>query len=171
MLSYYRRFINNFGQTASCLFKMTRIDAAFIMTDKTLQAFETLSYCLLVAPIPIFPDFLKNFEIFCDASKFASRQLNKHEINWITSEKEILAIFWALRYYKCYIYGRFVVFYTDHEPLEKLKKSREPDGRLYSMYLKLHNSKATSLTRRFGRGFVRKTRCTKGHTQRSRQKF
>ena len=51
----------------------------------------------------------------------------------------MLAIFWASRYYKCYIYGRFVVFYTDHEPLEKLQKSKEPDGRLYSMYLKLQN--------------------------------
>ena len=69
------------------------------MTDETLQAFETLRKCLLVAPILINPDFTRNFEIFCDASKFAigavltqrievvhpvayaSRQLNKHEIN------------------------------------------------------------------------------------------
>ncbi len=48
MLSYYRRFINDFGQVSSCLFKMTILEATFIMTDETLKAFETLRKCLLV---------------------------------------------------------------------------------------------------------------------------
>ena len=109
----------------------------------------------MTAPILIFPDFTIEFEIYCDASKFAigavltqrfelihpvsyaSRQLNKHEINWKTSEKEMLTIIWASRYFKTYIYGRHTVFHTDHEPLSKLQKSSEPDGRLYRLMSKL----------------------------------
>ena len=134
---------------------MTKKDATFVMTEETFKAFDDLRKCLLTAPILIFPDFMKEFEIYCDASKFAieavltqrlelihpvsyaSRQLNKHEINWTTSEKEMLAIIWALRYFKNYIYGRHTVFHTDHEPLSKLQKSSEPDGRLYRLMSKL----------------------------------
>ena len=49
----------------------------------------------------------------------------------------MLAIIWASRYFQTYINGRHTMFHTDHEPLSKLQKSSEPDGRLYRLITKL----------------------------------
>ena len=58
-------------KTASFLFQLTKKDATFVMSDETLKAFDDLRKCLLTAPKLIFPNFTKEFEFFCDASKFA----------------------------------------------------------------------------------------------------
>ena len=70
---------------------------------------------------------------------YASRQLNKHEVNWSISEKEMLAIVWPSKHFKCYIFGRHVKFYTDHKPLQDLQKSKDPEGRLYQLFRKIES--------------------------------
>ena len=156
MMSYYRRFIHNFGTTASCLFNLSRDKVKFEWTEKEDKAYNELKNKLVEAPILIFPDFKSNFEIFSDASgvaigavlvqkvgeiyhpvAFASRQLNKHEKNYSTSEREMLAIVWAAKHFNSYIYGRHEKFHTDHRPLATLAKSKEPNGRLYRLLSKL----------------------------------
>jgi len=155
-ISYYRRFIKNFGDIASCLWTLTKKDTTFIWTDETEKAFRKLKQELVQSPILVFPDFKNNFEIFTDASKlaigaalcqrvnnvvhpvsFASRQLNKNEVNYSTTEKEMLAVVWAAKYFKPYIYGRHTIFFTDHKPLSTLVRAKEPTGRLYRLLLKL----------------------------------
>ena len=49
----------------------------------------------------------------------------------------MLAIVWAARHFNAYIYGRHVTFHTDHKPLTTLERAKEPNGRLYRLYLKL----------------------------------
>ena len=68
---------------------------------------------------------------------FASRLLNKHERNYSTTEKEMLAIVYASRVFSSYIFGREIKFFTDHKPLSTLQKAKEPNGRLYRLLLKL----------------------------------
>ena len=51
----------------------------------------------------------------------------------------MLAIVWAARHFIAYIYGRHVRFHTDHRPLSTLAKSKEPNGRLYRLLLKLQD--------------------------------
>ena len=156
MMSYYRRFIRGFGTTATCLFELTKPSTEFKWSKETNDAFLLLKKQLVNAPILIYPDFTRDFEIYTDASgvalgavlvqrkdellhpvSFASRQLNSAEKNYSTSEREMLAIVWAAKHFNAYIYGRHIKFFTDHKPLSTLNKAKEPNGRLYKLMLKL----------------------------------
>lgn len=156
MMSYYRRFIGDFGTIAACLFEVSRDKIKFNWTEKEDRAYEELKKRLIRSPILIYPDFANKFEIFSDALNdtlgavlaqkvegiyhpvaFASRQLNKHERNYSTSEKEMLAIVWAARHFNNDIYGRHITFHTDHRSLSTMTKAKEPNGRLYKLLSKL----------------------------------
>jgi len=48
---------------------------------------------------------------------YASRTLNEHEINYSTIEKELLAILYATKYFRPYLFGRPFEILSDHKPL------------------------------------------------------
>ena len=100
-------------------------------------------------PVLSFPDFSLPFELSADASEiglgavlqqtvegservvsFASRTLHQQEKNYSTIKKEMLAIVWAIRHFRCYLYGKPFLLKTDHQPLVWLKSMRKPQGRL-----------------------------------------
>ncbi|CAF0940823.1 unnamed protein product [Brachionus calyciflorus] len=55
-----------------------------------------------------------------------------------TSERELLAIVWAVKHFYAYIFGQNFEIYTDNKPLSTLVRAKEPTGRLYRLLLKLH---------------------------------
>jgi hypothetical protein len=85
------------------------------------------------------PEFDKSFILSCDASNyaisailsqehegkerplsFASRTLNNHEINYNTTEKELLEVVFGIQTHRCFLYGRRFKFITDHAALRRL---------------------------------------------------
>lgn len=115
MTSWYRRFIKNFAIIASPLSELTkgRSKGKIIKwNDETETAFLQLKQALVSSPVLITPDFEKN-SVHCDASNsgigavlcqgeeealvsYASRKFRGCEKVYSTTEKELLAVLFAI---------------------------------------------------------------------------
>lgn len=71
------------------------------------------------------------------AIAYASSSLNKTEINYPTIQKELLAINWAVKYFRSYLYARRFKILTDHRPLVYLFSLTDPSSRLTKFRLRL----------------------------------
>ena len=45
---------------------------------------------------------------------FASRKLKDAEVRYSATKRELLAVVWAINYFKCYLYNNKVTVFTDH---------------------------------------------------------
>jgi ribonuclease HI len=105
----------------------------FKWTDKCQESFDQLRSKLMAAPVLIMRDLQKNFDVYCDASHqglgcvlmqeghviaYASRQLQKHELNYPTHDLELAAVVHALKIWRHYIMGTKCRIYTDHKSLK-----------------------------------------------------
>ena len=61
---------------------------------------------------------LSQGEIGCDLPiSYASKSLQKHDLNKAIIEKELLTIHWSINFFRPYLYGRKFTVVTDHRPL------------------------------------------------------
>jgi hypothetical protein len=52
---------------------------------------------------------------------YASRSNNKAKNNYSSYEGECFAVIWAVIHFRPYLYGtKFIILYTDHQPLKWL---------------------------------------------------
>lgn len=58
-------------------------------------------------------------------------------MNYSTIEKELLAIVWATKYFRPYLFGRKFKIFTDHKPLQWMMTMKEPNSRLTRWRLRL----------------------------------
>lgn len=133
---YYRKFVKDYARIAKPMTYYLKKDKQINKSDPSyINAFEELKTLLTTHPILRYPDFSKPFKVNSDASNFAlgavllqeghpiayaSRTLNEHEVKYGTPEKELLAVVWACRYFRPYIYGKEFLLQTDHEALKWL---------------------------------------------------
>ena len=104
-----------------------------------------------------YPDYSRKFVLTTDASgegvgallsqgeigkdlpvAFASRSLNRAEINYSTTEG-LLAIVWCVRYFRPYLYGTKFTVVTDHKPLTWIASVKDQGSRLLRWRLKLED--------------------------------
>lgn len=57
---------------------------------------------------------------------FASKSFTQGERNESTIEQELIAIHWAITYFRPYLYGRRFTVKTDHRPLVYLFTMKNP---------------------------------------------
>ncbi|XP_075086225.1 uncharacterized protein LOC142168947 [Nicotiana tabacum] len=106
--------------------------------DDCRNAFEFLKEQLTNTPIVVFPDWSQPFEIMCDASDttvgailgqkknkifrpiyYADRTLNEAQMNYATTEKELLAVVFAFDKFRSYLIRTKVTVFTDHAALKR----------------------------------------------------
>ncbi|XP_027171872.1 uncharacterized protein LOC113771494 [Coffea eugenioides] len=153
---FYRRFIKDFSKISHPLCKLLQKDVVFHFDDNCKSAFDTLKGSLTSAPVVRPPNWSLPFEIMCDASNFAvgavlgqkegrasyviyyaSRTLDGAQCNYSTTEKELLAIVFALEKFRSYLLGTKVIIYSDHAALKYLLNKKEAKPRLIRWILLL----------------------------------
>ena len=155
-VGFYRRFIKDFSKIAKPLYKLLEKDAKFSWDRDCQKSFEELRSHLTTAPIVRAPNWQLPFEVMCDASDlsigavlrqregrkpyvvyYASKTLNEAQRNYTTTEKELLAVVYALDKFQAYLVGSDIVMFTDHSALKYLLTKKNAKARLIRWVLLL----------------------------------
>ncbi|MEL7308979.1 MAG: reverse transcriptase family protein, partial [Pseudomonadota bacterium] len=155
LASQYRKYINRFAEIAEPLNRLLDKGTDFVWDVRCGQALDELKSKLSSAPVLANPDIRKTFEVYSDASdaavaavlqqegrpiEYASRALTGAERKYSVSEKECLAILYALKSFRHYLLGKHFTIFTDHCPLTFLQSQKnDSHGRLGRWSLILQN--------------------------------
>ena len=137
----------DFSQISRPLTNLIAEDVPFEFTYQCLNAFQTVKKALISAPIIQSPDWSLPFEIMCDASDYvvgavfgqtrdkkhhaiayASKTPTGAQLNYATTEKELLAVVFAIDKFRSYLVAAKIIVYSDHAALKYLlsKKDAKP---------------------------------------------
>ncbi|GJZ30002.1 reverse transcriptase domain-containing protein [Tanacetum coccineum] len=136
---FYHRFIKYFSKISRPMTKLLKIDSVFDFNEECIKAFKTLKEKLTNAPIMVSPDWSQPFELMCDASNFgvgavlrqregkhflpihfASKTLNNAQLNYMVTEKELLAVVFVFDKFRSYLVLSKTIVFTDHSALKYL---------------------------------------------------
>jgi Reverse transcriptase (RNA-dependent DNA polymerase)./Integrase core domain. len=156
LASWYRRFVPDFSTLTAPLSNLLRKNKPFIWNELCENSLKTLKEQLITAPVLSCPDFSLPFTVQTDASGFGigavltqqhpegekvvcylSRSLNRNERNYSTTERECLAVLWAIEKLRPYIEGSKFTVVTDHYSLVWLNNLQSPTGRLARWAIRL----------------------------------
>lgn len=158
LVGYYRRFIPQMATIAAPLYKLFKKGSLWEWTSAHQSAFDELKRILTSKPLLTLPDFDKDFILHTDASDiglgalltqisndarmenvlyYASKSLNHAQKNYTVTEKECLAVLWAVKLFRPYLLGRHFKVFTDHAALRWLMSHKDPSSRLTRMILQL----------------------------------
>ncbi|XP_012461378.1 uncharacterized protein LOC105781382 [Gossypium raimondii] len=135
---FYRRFIKDFSKIAQLLCNLLQKDKEFEFDQSCRDAFDTLKHKLILAPIVQPPNWNYPIRITydtCDHSvgvvlgqkiekephviSYASNTVDATQSNYLTTEKEFLAIVFALEKFRSYLLGTKIVVFSDHKRKKK----------------------------------------------------
>ncbi|UYV72561.1 hypothetical protein LAZ67_9003705, partial [Cordylochernes scorpioides] len=156
LCSYYRRFVKDFANKAKPLHDLLRNNVKFFWSNEQEQSFQILKSALTTDPV--LGHFKEDAEtlVHTDASgygvgavltqlvegkekpiAYASRTLNAAERNYSTTERECLAVVWAIYKFRPYLFGKHFTVVSDHHSLCWLANVKDPSGRLARWALRL----------------------------------
>ena len=165
LCNFYRRFIQDFAKLATPLYRLTRNDVLWEWSENCNHAFYYLKERLITYPIFRQPDLSKQFILETDASnltlgailsqeeeikkpyvcEYASKMLKGAELHYCVTEKECLAIIWAIKLFRVYLHGTHFIIITDHAALQWFMNIKEPTGRLarWAIYIQTFDFEIT----------------------------
>jgi hypothetical protein len=129
--------------------KKKKKDRKIEWTEKQEKAFQELKEKLIKYPILRYPNFDTEFILATDASgvtigavlmqkdkegkeyniAYASKSLNETEQRYGITDKEGLAVVWAVKHFHKYLMGKKFTIITDHSALKFMKTQKIPNGR------------------------------------------
>ena len=139
---------------------LTRKNVPFLWTVTQESSFQKLKIALISSLVLAHFDVTADIEVHTDASgsglgacliqkrdgkeqplAYASRALTGPESRYSVTEQECLAVVWAMKKFRPYLYGRYFKVVTDHCALCWLMSRKEPAGRLsrWSIVLQENN--------------------------------
>jgi hypothetical protein len=146
---FYQRFIKDFSHIARPLTNLLAKDVKFTFNDECHRAFQILKKALISALVIQPPDWTLPFEIMCNASdyavgtvlgqtkdkkhyaiSYASETMTGAQLNYTTTEKELLVVVFAIDKFRSYLVGAKVIVYTDHAALKYLLTKKDANPRL-----------------------------------------
>ena len=141
LASYYRKYIQGFAHVAYPLNRLTDKRAEFQWNEACQAAFDKLKVLLTQAPILAHPNEEGEFLLDTDASgvgigavlsqiqggqekvvAYSSKALSAAERNYCVTRKELWAVVYHVRHFRCYLYGRHFTIRTDHGSLRWLHR-------------------------------------------------
>lgn len=147
LTGYYRKFVRGYSEIAKPLHKLSEKKAKFVWTDDCQNAFERLKSALTTAPILAYPKPECPFILDTDSSNvstgavlsqiidgkehviaYMSKTMNKHEMQYCITRKELLAVVKALKHFHHYLYGREFLLRTDNAAVSWLRNLKTPTG-------------------------------------------
>ena len=141
----HRRFVKDFSSIAAPLFGLTKKGVSFVWTSEYQKAFDELKTKLTSGPILALPKDGSLYILDTDASDsglgtvlsqvqdgteraiaYSSRTMNRSEVKYENTRKELLAVVNDLKQFRQYLLGRHFVVRTDHAAFSWLRRTPEP---------------------------------------------
>ena len=160
--SWYRKFIPDYATIAEPLTRLTKKNQRYEWLEEQQYAFDTLKALVMTAPVLNRPDPDGVYIVQTDASdvglgavllqevsgvervlEFASRVLTPAERNYSVTERECLAVVWAIGKFRPYIEAYDFRVVTDHSSLRWLCSMKNPTSRLARWALELQAHRFT----------------------------
>jgi hypothetical protein len=149
-MGYYRKFIKGYAQITTPMEIFLRKDTKYQWNDECQHCLDTLKEKMVTAPILVFLDWEKTFHVHVYSSAmalgailaqlgerdldhpiaFASRKLSKSEQNYNMTEREGLAMVYALQKFRHYLLGKHFKMFIDHSALKYLVNKLLLGGRI-----------------------------------------
>ena len=147
LCNYYRKFIKDYSRYARVLESMCGNNKdKLIWSENCEKSFEELKKALSDTPVLVYPDFKKDFILDTDASfdtigavlsqvdesgcerviAYGSHTMNKHELGYCITRKELLAIYYFAQHFKHYLYGKRFLLRTDHKAITFMMTTKKP---------------------------------------------
>jgi hypothetical protein len=132
-LVFYRKFIKNFSEISTAMMDtVKKRHKSFHWMAEAEKSFKLLKQKIMKQPILVLPDFLKTFQVKCDASGFSigvvlsqedrliayfSEKMNEAKVKYSTYNKEFFSIIQALKKWRHYLIPKEFVLYSDNHTL------------------------------------------------------
>jgi hypothetical protein len=112
LAGYYQRFIEGFSKISKPMTKLLKKDKQFEWMPTCEASFQELKKRLTTTPVLVMPNMEKPFSIYCDVLgqglgcvvmqdgrvvAYTSRQIRKHEVNYLTHDLELAVVVHALK--------------------------------------------------------------------------
>ena len=139
MINFYHRFIPHCAQVLQPLHTLlahTQPKTGLLWSEECILAFDRAKEALAQATLLVYPQANAPLSLMTDASdkavgavlqqlvndewqpiSYFSHKLSSTECHYSTFDRELLAIYLALKHFRYFVEGRHFSIYTDHKPL------------------------------------------------------